>query len=53
LVTEQEGIAVPKVIDFGIAKEIEQGLDEQDGLTSMNQFLGTPAYMHKCPDITC
>src|SRR5439155_26985666 len=45
LVTEQEGMAVPKVIDFGIAKAIEEGLDEHGGLTSMNQFLGTPAYM--------
>src|SRR5262249_5211462 len=43
LVTEHEGAAVPKVIDFGIAKAITPGLDS--GLTSMNLFLGTPAYM--------
>ena len=43
LVAEQEGVAVPKVIDFGIAKAIEETEDE--GLTSLNQFLGTPAYM--------
>jgi WD40 repeat protein len=43
LVTEHEGAAVPKVIDFGIAKAITPGLES--GLTSMNLFLGTPAYM--------
>ena len=45
LVVDQEGVPVPKVIDFGIAKATEQGLDEQGGLTSVNLFLGTPAYM--------
>ncbi len=45
LVMEHEGAAVPKVIDFGIAKATEQALDEHAGLTSVNQFLGTPAYM--------
>jgi WD40 repeat protein/serine/threonine protein kinase len=44
LVTEHEGVAVPKVIDFGIAKATEEGVGE-GGLTSVNQFLGTPAYM--------
>ena len=45
LVTEQEGAPVPKVIDFGIAKATAPGLDDRGGLTSVNQFLGTPAYM--------
>ena len=45
LVTEHEGVAVPKVIDFGIAKATEQTLDAASGLTSADQFLGTPAYM--------
>src|SRR5215469_9277589 len=44
LVMEHEGVAVPKVIDFGIAKATEEGLGDA-GLTSVNQFLGTPAYM--------
>jgi eukaryotic-like serine/threonine-protein kinase len=44
LVTEHEGVALPKVIDFGIAKATEQELGEH-GLTSADQFLGTPAYM--------
>jgi len=45
LVMEQEGLAVPKVIDFGIAKATEQPLNESEGLTSVNAFIGTPAYM--------
>src|SRR5437870_6500741 len=42
LVMEQEGEAVPKVIDFGIAKATEQPLNESEGLTSVNAFVGTP-----------
>jgi hypothetical protein len=45
LVATQDGAAAPKVIDFGIAKATEQGLEEHAGLTSLNQFIGTPAYM--------
>src|SRR5262249_5240818 len=45
LVTEHEGVAVPKVIDFGISKATQQGLEDRTGLTSEGQFLGTPAYM--------
>ena len=36
---------VPKVIDFGIAKAIEQPLTDQTVFTQFQQFLGTPAYM--------
>jgi WD40 repeat protein len=45
LVMEQEDVALPKVIDFGIAKATEQPLNESEGLTSVNAFMGTPAYM--------
>src|SRR5262249_19029950 len=45
LVTEAEGVAVPQVIDFGIAKATQQELDEKGGLTSLNQLVGTPAYI--------
>src|SRR5690349_11465977 len=45
LVVEREGGPVPKVIDFGIAKATGQGLEGDSQLTSINQFLGTPAYM--------
>ena len=45
LVMEHEGVPVPKVIDFGIAKATEQPLNESQGLTSVNAFMGTPAYM--------
>ena len=45
MVTEHDGVPVPKVIDFGIAKATEQGSGERSVLTAMNQFIGTPAYM--------
>jgi len=45
LVTENDGVAVPKVIDFGIAKATEGRLTDQTLFTAFDQFLGTPAYM--------
>jgi serine/threonine protein kinase len=45
LVTQQDGSAVPKVIDFGIAKATGgQSLTDKTVFTSVEQFLGTPAY---------
>ncbi|MCH7557029.1 MAG: serine/threonine protein kinase, partial [Planctomycetes bacterium] len=37
--------AVPKVIDFGIAKAISQPLTERTLHTEQGQFIGTPEYM--------
>jgi len=45
LVTRLDGVAVPKVIDFGIAKATQQPLTEKTLFTAFQQFLGTPAYM--------
>jgi serine/threonine protein kinase len=45
LVTMHDGIAVPKVIDFGIAKAIEQRLTDKTLFTAYEQLIGTPAYM--------
>lgn len=45
LVVRPEEQAVPKVIDFGIAKAIHQPLTEGTVWTQFHQFLGTPAYM--------
>jgi hypothetical protein len=45
LVTHVDGRAVPKVIDFGIAKATEQRLNEDTMFTQLGQFIGTPAYM--------
>ena len=45
LVTLHDGVPVPKVIDFGIAKAIEEPLTELTLFTSYSQFIGTPAYM--------
>src|SRR3954469_771248 len=46
LVTLHDGIAVPKVIDFGIAKATtDQRLTDKTLFTALEQFIGTPAYM--------
>jgi serine/threonine protein kinase/TolA-binding protein len=45
LVTFNDGLAVPKVIDFGIAKATQGRLTNQTLFTAFEQFLGTPAYM--------
>jgi eukaryotic-like serine/threonine-protein kinase len=45
LVTLHDGIPVPKVIDFGVAKATSQHLTEKTLFTSFGQMIGTPAYM--------
>lgn len=45
LVTIIDGMPVPKVIDFGIAKAIEGRLTDNTIFTAYEQFIGTPAYM--------
>jgi len=46
MVTQSDGEAVPKVIDFGIAKAInDQKLTNKTLVTALGQFVGTPAYM--------
>ena len=46
LVTLQDGVPVPKVIDFGIAKAITNlRLTDKPVYTAIDQFIGTPAYM--------
>jgi hypothetical protein len=45
LVSEQDGAALAKVIDFGVAKAIGPRLTEQTIYTEQGQFLGTPDYM--------
>ncbi len=45
LVTLQDGVPVPKVIDFGIAKATQQPLTDKTLFTQFQQVLGTPAYM--------
>lgn len=44
LVTLHDGVPVPKVIDFGIAKAMEQKLTDKTLFTQFEQFIGTPAY---------
>src|SRR6266576_2916360 len=45
LVTVNDGVAVPKIIDFGIAKATQAELTEKTIFTRFHQFIGTPAYM--------
>ena len=45
LVTLHDGVPVPMVIDFGIAKATEGKLTDATVYTQLHQFIGTPAYM--------
>jgi serine/threonine protein kinase/WD40 repeat protein len=45
LVTSHDGVPVPKVIDFGIAKATDGRLTDSTVYTQLHQFIGTPAYM--------
>ncbi|EEF63091.1 protein kinase domain-containing protein [Pedosphaera parvula] len=45
LVTMNDGVPFPKVIDFGIAKATHGKLTDQTFFTAFEQFIGTPAYM--------
>jgi len=46
LVADRDGLPVPKVIDFGIAKATtDQPLTDKTLFTAFEQFVGTPAYM--------
>jgi len=45
LVTVNDGVPVPKVIDFGIAKAAGQRLTDKTLFTKFQQLIGTPAYM--------
>jgi WD40 repeat protein len=45
LVTLHDGVPVPKVIDFGVAKATGQQLTEKTLFTNFAQMVGTPLYM--------
>jgi eukaryotic-like serine/threonine-protein kinase len=46
LVADHDGVGVPKMIDFGIAKATAgQTLSDKTVFTAFEQFIGTPAYM--------
>jgi WD40 repeat protein/serine/threonine protein kinase len=45
LVTLHDGVPVPKIIDFGIAKATEQRLTDNTLFTEYQAFIGTPVYM--------
>ena len=45
LVTSLDGVALPKVIDFGVAKATGQTLTDKTLFTGFAQLIGTPLYM--------
>jgi tetratricopeptide (TPR) repeat protein len=46
LVADHDGVPLPKVIDFGVAKATtDQRLTDKTLFTAFEQFIGTPAYM--------
>ncbi len=44
LVTDIDGVATPKVIDFGVAKATGGSLTDKTLFTGFRQFVGTPLY---------
>jgi eukaryotic-like serine/threonine-protein kinase len=45
LVALRDGKAIPKIIDFGVAKAVAHPLTEKTVYTAVGQLLGTPRYM--------
>ena len=45
LVTEENGVPAPKVIDFGLARATEPSRTDNTLLTEIGQVMGTPTYM--------
>jgi tetratricopeptide (TPR) repeat protein len=45
LITLHDGVPVPKVIDFGVAKATGQALTDKTVYTAFAQLIGTPLYM--------
>ena len=45
MITMHDGVAVPKVIDFGIAKALDRPLTEKTLFTQYGELIGTPEYM--------
>ncbi len=45
LVTLHDGVPVPKVIDFGVAKATQSRLTDRTIYTQFQQLIGTPLYM--------
>ncbi|HEV8063132.1 MAG TPA: serine/threonine-protein kinase, partial [Gemmataceae bacterium] len=45
LVTRHDGVPMAKLIDFGIAKALDQQLTDKTLFTGFNQLIGSPLYM--------
>ena len=45
LVCEEDGEPAPRIIDFGVARALEQPANERSFVTRLHQVIGTPGYM--------
>ena len=45
MIMEEDGKPVPKIIDFGVAKAMDQRLTDKTMYTEIGQMIGTPEYM--------
>lgn len=45
LVTEEDGAAAPRIIDFGVARALDSPAGERSFVTRLHQIIGTPVYM--------
>ncbi len=45
LVADQDGVSIPKIIDFGVAKVLDQKLGDKALHTQHAVLIGTPSYM--------
>jgi len=45
LVAEVDGKPVPRIIDFGVAKDTSPGIGDETVMTRVGGFVGTPGYM--------
>ncbi len=45
IVTLRDGVPVPKIVDFGVAKATDRHLTEKTLFTVQGQMIGTPLYM--------
>ncbi len=45
MVTNHDGVALPKIIDFGIAKATKDRLTDKTLFTNYGEMIGTPLYM--------
>jgi tetratricopeptide (TPR) repeat protein len=45
LVCEEDGVPAPRIIDFGVARALDDRATERSFVTRLHQIIGTPGYM--------